>query len=289
MQKCPIYLYTNSFEVLLDLDDNTRVHNIMYQHDLKVQKGLKNKIQLQFKNSDQKRVNVSTGTFVFSMFDQNEQRQLIQKPLSLIDDGTTSTRGLALLELSESDTLDLATGFYKFTVSSMDSDGSYMPTYANTYYGVGGTLEVRQDSLPVLIPSQSVEEFQHQYNNDTQLWEFYSGNLRAFPEFNGNTALHTVALYLNNFKGTIYIEATQENSPGYFGNYATVSTISKTQNTTGIVYANFNGVFSYVRVRYVPDADGYSINFYTAGMGGNPLGNVDYYPNGKIDKLLYRS
>lgn len=264
MQKCPIYLYTNSFEVLLDLDDNTRVHNIMYQRDLKIQKGLKNKIQLQFKNSDQKRVNISTGTFVFSMFDQNDQRQLVQKTVSLIDDGTTSTRGLALLELNENDTLDLDTGHYKFSVTSMESDGSYTPTYANTYYGISGTLEVRQDSYPVLIPSQSVEVFQRQYNHDTQQYEFYSGNLRAFPEFNGNTALHTVALYLNDFKGTIYIEGSQENSPGYFGNYAVISTITKTQNTTGITYANFNGVFSFVRIRYAQIA-------------------------GTIDKALYRS
>ena len=269
MQKCPIYLYTNLLTVTLDLDQNTRVHNIMYQHDLKIQKGLKNKIQIQFKNSDQKLLNVSSGTYVFSMFDSNNQRQLISKVVSLIDDGiTTSTRGLGLLELNESDTLDLDNGYYKFTVAARDTDGSYTPTYANTYYGISGTLEIRQDSYPVLMPSTEVTSFQSQYNRDVmpQRFEWYSGNLQAHPEFNSNSALHTMAFYMKNFKGQVVIEGTQQNSPGYFGDYSVVATETYNQ-FTGVDYANFNGVFSFVRIRYIPD----SLN------------------TGTFDKLLYRS
>jgi len=282
MQKCPVYLYTNSIEVILDLDQNTRIHNVMYQHDLKIQKGLKNKVQIQFKNSDQKRIDVTTSTFVFSMFDTINQRQLIKKDITVLDQGTTSTRGLGLLELNESDTLDLDVGKYQFTVASLDSDGSYEPTYSNTYYGVSGSIELRHDSFPILQPSQQaqgdgalVNEFQIQINHETQLYEYYSGNLYANPAFNGNSALHTMAFYLTGYKGRVLIEGTQENSPGFFANYAVLSDTTYT-GFTGIDYKNFYGVWSFVRVRYIPTA--------------NPLNdNRDKSYRGTFDKVLYRS
>ena len=76
MQFLPVYLYQNNISVILDLDPTVQgVNQVMYQRDLKIQKGIKNEVRIQFKNSDQKRVPVSnTQTFVFSMFDTTNQR-----------------------------------------------------------------------------------------------------------------------------------------------------------------------------------------------------------------------
>ena len=279
MQKCPIYLYTNLFTVILDLDQNTRTYNIMYQRELKIQKGLQNKIQFQFKNSDQKLLPVSTSTFVFSMFDATNRRQLVEKSIEILDNGaTTSTRGLGLLTLSESDTLDLDKGFYKFSIKKLNDVGTYDLAYSNTYYGISGTLELLEDISPVLQSSTEVTSFQPQYNYDleAQRYEYYSGNLKAQPEYNSNSALHTMAFYLSGYKGQVIVEGTLENSPGSFSNYATLSTKSYT-GYTGVDYVNFNGVFSNVRIRYIPSK--------------NPITqqNNDTAYAGTFDKLLYRS
>jgi len=279
MQKCPIYLYTNLFTVILDLDQNTRTYNIMYQRELKIQKGLQNKIQFQFKNSDQKLLPVSTSTFVFSMFDATNRRQLVEKSIEILDNGaTTSTRGLGLLTLSESDTLDLDKGFYKFSIKKLNDVGTYDLAYSNTYYGISGTLELLEDISPVLQSSTEVTSFQPQYNYDleAQRYEYYSGNLKAQPEYNSNSALHTMAFYLSRYKGQVIVEGTLENSPGSFSNYATLSTKSYT-GYTGVDYVNFNGVFSNVRIRYIPSK--------------NPITqqNNDTAYAGTFDKLLYRS
>jgi hypothetical protein len=98
-----------------------------------------------------------------------------------------------------------------------------------------------------------------------------------------------MALYFNNFKGTAKIEATQENGPGYFANYATLWNTTYTRNFTGIVYVNFYGVWSHVRVVHSPEKDINNMNFYSPGSQHNPTPTSSYYPNGKIDKLLYRS
>lgn len=278
MQNLPIYLYPNTLDVILDLDTTTRgINQVMYQRDLTVQKGIKNQIRIQFKNSDQKRVSISnTQTFVFSMFDAINQRLIVEKNLSIIDTGTTSTRGLALLTLNESDTLDLDRTSYQYVVKMLDSDGSYVPAYSNTYYQVAGTLHLKNDAFPVLKDSTSVTAFSSTFNGDTNLYEFDSGNLYANPEFNGNSALHTAACYLSNFKGTMYVEATLDNSPSAHNNYSIVDT--RTYNGfSGIDYINFNGVYSYVRFRYIP------------AKGPIDVDNRNTAFSGTVDKILYRS
>ena len=278
MQNLPIYLYDNTLDVILDLDLTTRgINQVMYQHDLKVQKGIKNKVRIQFKNSDQKRITIdSSGTYVFSMFDAVTQRLLIEKPLEILDEGTTSTRGLALLTLTESDTIDLEKSSYQFSVKKQDTDGTYMPAYSNTYYGVAGTLHLLQDTFPVLQPSQEVVSFLPNFNSATNLYEHKSGNIYAYPEYNGNSGLHTLAMYMGRFKGTVYIQGTLSNAPDSSGHYITVTSKTYT-GFTGVDYVNFNGVFTYIRIMYVPA---------TA-----PAESTNNNPNffGSVDKALYRS
>lgn len=278
MQNLPVYLYSNTINLTLDLDATVKgVNRLMYQRDLKIQKGIKNQIRIQFKNSDQKNVRIyNTQTFVFSMFDAIDQRLLIEKNIDVLDAATTSTRGLALLTFTESDTIDLSKSSYTYSVKVMDTDGTYLPAYANTYYDMAGTLHLTEEIYPTLQPSQTIVSFPASVNADTNLYEHKSGNIYAYPEFNGNSALHTVAMYMTGFKGTVYIQATLYNTPGSSDRYATL--ISRTYTGfTGIDYANFNGVYSYIRIMYIPATEpGYSVN-----------NNPTYF--GSFDKALYRS
>ena len=129
MLKLPVYLYTNNLIVTLDLDENRGVNNVMYQRNLTLQKGLKNNIQIQFKNGDQKPVNVNGMTLVFNMFDSINNRNLLSKQLEIVDDGaTTSTRGSTLLSITESDTLDLDSTFYNYSVTAVSYTHLTLPT-----------------------------------------------------------------------------------------------------------------------------------------------------------------
>ena len=154
MQSLPIYLYPNSITVMLDLDPTTPgVNQVMYQRDLKIQKGVKNSIQIQFKNSDQKRIPISnTSTYLFNMFDATYNRLLLTRPLTVLDDGATlNLRGLAELSLYASDTVGLDNGNYTYSITTIDpSDNSVVAAFANTYYGSNGTLVLTSDIYPNL-------------------------------------------------------------------------------------------------------------------------------------------
>ena len=279
--KLPVYLYPNLFEVILDLDNNNRINQVMYQRELKLQKGVKNTIQVQFKNSDQKLLNVSSSTFVMVLFDTVNQRSLIQKNVIIIDDGvTTALRGLGKVVFTESDLTACESTYYQIGFKSLDADGSYVPAYANTYYDVAGTVEVKHDLYPTLTPSQEVNRnsFDVFYNRDTnaQQYEYYSGNLDAAPQFKSNTALHTAAVYMTNYIGRVLVEGTLQNDPATFGNYATISDKTYT-SFTGIDYTNFNGIFSKIRIRYIPAKNP------VTGLNNDPV-----YA-GTVDKVMYRS
>jgi hypothetical protein len=73
-----------------------------------------------------------------------------------------------------------------------------------------------------------------------------------------------------------HISEENENDPVTFGNYAVIGNFSYT-GFSGIAYYNFNGVFSRVRIRYIPDK--------------NPISqlNNDTSYAGTVDKVLYRS
>jgi hypothetical protein len=277
MQILPVYLYANKLDVTLDLDATIRgVNQVMYQRDLTIQKGIKNQVRIQFKNSDQKRLSVSpTQTFVFSMYDALNQRLLIEKKLEVLAE-TTSTKGMALLTLNESDTLDLDKSSYTYSVKLLDTDGTYTPAYSNTYYGMNGTLHLTNDVFPVLKDSTTVSSFLPTYNTTTHLYEYKSGNIYANPEYNGNTALHTVASYMTGYKGNVLIQATLDNTPTADNSYYTI--INKSYNGfSGVDYINFNGIYTYIRVVHIPatapgDSDNNKPNFF-----------------GSFDKVLYRS
>lgn len=278
MQNLPVYLYNYKLDAILDLDNTVRgVNRVMYQRDLKIQKGIKNQVRIQFKNSDQKNVRIhSTQTFVFSMFDAINQRLIVEKPLEILDAGSTSTKGLALLTLSESDTLDLDRTSYKYSVKLLDADGSYTPTYADTYYGVSGTLHLSSDIYPILKDSVIIDAFVKTYNDDIQKYEHKSGNIYAEPEYNGNTALHTLALYMTAYRGTVYVQGTLDNSPGSSGNYSTIESRTYT-GFSGIDPINFNGVYTYIRIVHVP----------AIAPAESNNDNPSFF--GSFDKALYRS
>lgn len=277
MQILPVYLYANKLDVILDLDATIRgVNQVMYQRDLTIQKGIKNQVRIQFKNSDQKRVSISTTqTFVFSMFDAINQRLLIEKDLAVLTE-TTSTKGMALLTLTESDTLDLDKSSYTYSVKLRDTDGTYLPAYANTYYGMNGTLHIKNDAFPVLKDSTEIVSFLPTYNASTYLYKHKSGNIYAYPEFNGNTALHTVALYMRAYRGSVLVQGTLDNSPNDDSSYQTINT-TVYDGFTGVDYVNFNGVFSYIRIVYIP----------AKGVLDPNNDNPNFF--GSFDKALYRS
>jgi len=280
MQKLPVYLYTNLFDVILDLDNNRGIHQIMYQRPLKIQKGVRNSVQVQFKNSDQKRVNILGMSFKINVYDNADQTLVLSKAVNVLDNGTTyALKGLAEVTFNEEDVLNISSKQYNFSITKLEDDGSYSAAYSNVFYDVAGILEVKDEVFPVLRPSLEIKDFQRNFNpdQDKRWWEYDTGNLRVQTSRQLSGALHTAAFYLNKFKGFVIVEGTLENSPGTYAKYATISSKFYSTAFNGVDYINFNGIFTNIRVKYIPATDP------SSGLNTN----VAY--SGTFDKVLIRS
>ena len=93
----------------------------MYQRKLRIQKGFKDSIQLQFKNSDQKPISFqSTDKYHFDIIDTNGRQLVLTNPVEILDDSKiysikidqpTASKTLAFTNTNEISIGQLVTGF----------------------------------------------------------------------------------------------------------------------------------------------------------------------------------
>ena len=298
MNKLPVYLYSNKLDVILDLDQTTGIHKIMYQRKLKIQKGFKDSIQIQFKNSDQKTVSVSTGTYWFDMIDASGRQLVLSKPLTIIDDAvTTSTRGLAVATFDPIDTINVEAASYKFIVKKDNGDGTFTPAYSNTYYGITGEVEVVQDGFAIGYPVQTVDikrlETTKEYDrNPGDMGYFFTSDwMRPIVRPTTTATTSSALITLASFAGTITVEGTLDNNPSGAGHanaqvFTATSYVSSTP-VQGTIQLTWNGAFTAVRFKIKPDRDGIGVNYYPTG---NPIGSqTNKWPSGFVDQIQYIS
>ena len=232
----------------------------VYDRRLTLHRGVSNPISFTFKNEDQKAQDITSKTYEFTVIDTESKKSVLTKTLTILDDGSTvSTKGDASCTITEGDLLELDAKFYNFSVKEVKSDGSREVTYANTGYAAAGTIELLDGAYPEFTASTSVSTFT--LSSDT----FTSSAIDGKPGINNNQALHTIAIYPNNFSGTLKIEGTMVSTSPTDNDYFTITT-STLSSASSVSSLNFTGVFQ--NVRFVADR--------TSGT------------TGRIDKILYR-
>ena len=232
----------------------------VYDRRLTLHRGVSNPITFTFKNEDQKAQDITSKTYEFNMIDTESKKSVLTKTLTIVDDGSTvSTKGDASCTITEGDLLELDAKFYNFSVKEVKSDGSREVTYSDTGYAAAGTIELLDGAYPEFTASTSVSAFT--LSGDT----FTSSAIDGKPGINNNQALHTIAIYPNNFSGTLKVEGTMVATSPVDDDYFTITTTTLS-SASSVETLNFTGVFQ--NVRFVADR--------TSGT------------TGRIDKILYR-
>ena len=125
-------------------------------------------------------------------------------------------------------------------------DNSKTILHSGTNFDAKGTIFVNKDEFPGPLASVAVTTFaQDQSESDV----FLSENIPAQPAINGNSALHTVAYYLDGAEGDIVIQGTLDNNPSSSTFYVDIDTYTATSSDT-LHYVNFNGVYSNLRIKH---------------------------------------
>ena len=219
-------------------------------------RGVSNPITFTFKNEDQKAQNITSKTYEFNLIDSESKKAVITKTLTILDDGSTvSTTGDASCTITEGDLLPLDAKFYNFSVREVKSDNSREVTYADTGYAAAGTVEILDGAYPEFVSSTNVSTF-----TSGGPLAFVSGNIDARPGINNNKALHTIAVYTQDFSGTLRVQATMSASPGDSDFFdvtmdGEASASNSFTNSTTVTNFNFTGVYHSVRFAWGNDTD----------------------------------
>ena len=240
----------------------------VYDRRLTLHRGVSNPVNFTFKNEDQKAQDITSKTYEFNLIDSESKKAVITKTLTILDDGSTvSTKGDASCTITEGDLLPLDAKFYNFSVREVKSDNSREITYADTGYAAAGTVELLDGAYPEFVASTNVSSF-----SSGGPLAYVSGNIDARPGINNNKALHTIAVYPQDFQGSFRVQGTMSASPSdsdFFDitlDGESSSTVTYILPTSQVYQYNFTGVYHSVRF-----------------VWGNDTGNT-----GKIDKILYR-
>ena len=218
----------------------------MYKRQLQVYKGIDNVLEFRLLNADQKPINTSGYTPKFRAFDENNNL-VVEHDGVVLDDGSTATKGLFTVTVTENDLLNVKEQFLKYNIHLVDSNSDNILTYTDTHFGMDSTIKVSGDAFPG--PKDSHEILTFVESNGTWI----SSTLNAEPGINGNDALHTAAVYTNEYVGNITVQATLDGQVSDATNWADVSTIVFDGNEAEPTPINFNGVFTYIR--FVADAN----------------------------------
>lgn len=240
MQLIPRYLVNNRATVVVNDAGFATEFRPVYTKELNIYRGIDNNLEFKVVNADQKGKSLTGYTAKFVAFDENGD-QVLNKT------GTASTTvtGLFTVTVSESDVIDLEDQFLTYTVYLEDANGNKTLTYSNSHLTNNGYAKLSSEAFPGAKESLSVSTFTQTVGGVS---EWTTGAVDAEPERNGNSALHTVAVYSSNFVGDVEIEASLANQITNSMPWTKVATVTL-NNETMPVDVNFNGVYSYVRFR----------------------------------------
>lgn len=264
MQLIPRYLVNDRINVVSSETGYTVEFRPVYTRQLKIYKGIDNKVQFRLLNADQKPLEVS-ATPRFVAFDEN-QTLVLDKDCIITDDGSTrAARGTFEVTISESDLLNIQQQYLHYNIYLENLDGERILTYANRNFDSSGIIYIDGNSFPGPKPPVIVTTFLP----EGEVWRAGSApssGITAQGGTNSNEGLHSVAVYSTGYIGSVKIQATQDRQLiGLGNNWFDVMEIVFDGNETEPVIVSFTGIYTYFRFEL--DAD----------------------PNNTIEKILIRN
>jgi len=255
MQLIPRYLYKNKVDVVASDVGFVTEYRPVYSRQLKVYKGVDNKIQFRMLNADQKPLDIFGHVIEFEAFD-DEKNQVLRYEATIQDDGTTtSTKGMFYVNITENDLLNLPSQYLTYAVYDRESCDQKQVSYANASFDACGTIYLSDCVAPTIVPSLTVENWLQQGIGDDAVWVAGNDELTkicAQPKINKNEALHTLQFYTdayndNGYVGNVKIQGTLDNQIDEGTDWFDIKTITFDGTEERPVMSSFVGVYSYLR------------------------------------------
>ena len=238
MQLIPRYLLNNTIIIVTNETGFDTEYMPVYSRQIKAYRGIDNKIQFKIVNADQKAMDITDYMPTFVAFDETK-RQVIRR-VGTIQDGA---KGKFEINITENDLLNIQRQYLRYNIYLTDLEGDNHLTFADSNFDNNATLFVDDYAFPGPAEPHTVSTF---VQDNT---EWISEAISAEPALNGNEALHTAAIYTNDYIGDATLEATLDVNVNEDTSWAPINTITFDGTETMPTYFNFRGVYNYLRFK----------------------------------------
>lgn len=176
----------------------------MNNETLDIFKGVTSKIDVNVKNSDTKKVQLAGRTLTAYLISGASNSNVLTRELTEID----GSKGQYQLTVLEGDSLDWDEGHYRLAITLIDENDDEQILFTDLGYGSGVEINVKSSPLNPFVSS---------IISDATTWgenggKWYSSAYEADSKSGASDGLHTLALYMTDFTGQFWIQASLENS-----------------------------------------------------------------------------
>lgn len=257
MQLTSVYLYPNKIDVFTNsiAEWKTERFRQVYQRNLKIYRGVDNRIDIHVKTSDQKPQNVTGYNFVLAIVEKETQELLLQKDC----DARSLSVGKLSATITSDDLLELNPGFYQYSIiketrTNIDST-EYTVTnkeavYLDSQYGTQGTIEVFGNIYGETKPSLVIKEFREDVSYEANVpTVYYSSIIDAKPQLSTESTVHTFRFYTTDYNGEVVIQGSQSEgaNPHVWTDIATYEVVG-----SDLTYTTVTGKYNWLRVKHTP-------------------------------------
>jgi hypothetical protein len=258
------YNYNQRGQIVLPNRTGTTYHQPQNHKPFIVYTGIDHDIEFFVTDNDRKPVSLNGKTFVAKIVDRNSRAVRVTKTLVSIN----SSVGNVVMRLDQASTSSLEPGLYDLTITYTDSLGRTFGLYSDQNSRLSYVLEVKATPNVEVKQSNETLEFTDNGNN-----EFYTSRFPGTAQSYNTDGTNTIAVYTNNFTGTLYLQGTLEINPteqDWFSIQLDPESANDEwvfTNSNGVIPFTWDGMFMWIRLYYTPDPSN----------------------TGTLDKILYRN
>jgi len=269
MQYNPVYLYFNKLDVYTEMLGSwpTERYRRVYNRNLKIYRGVDNRIDIQVRNPDQKTSNINGSILVFNLISRDEKKLVLKKDCTAMD----LTTGKCTVILTDTELLDITNGFYNYSIikeirTTVDSTdyvvNSKIPLYMDSQYDAVGTLEISGDVYGDVDTSLIIGAFNYTNpfttGDSTPKW-FTSSIIDAKPFSKTGNALHTFQFYSTNYTGSVVIQGNSDNQGATPRESKWIDIVSVDLETES--FKNIVGKYNWFRIKHIPTGSSNTASF----------------------------
>jgi len=259
-----VKLYPNEHIIhLIQTDHGVRYINMPYgEDDFRVHKNATTPVQFVVRDNDRKPIDLTDKALSITIMDHDNRNMMMEKPLEVLD----AVKGKVKVDLLPPEVADWDPGYYNYSVLIENIDGTKNLLFVDQRSNATGWFELEADALPQMKEAINVgamdtwtPHLDGEYPDGTTQWK--SSAIPGDAKHNFNDGLHTIAVYLKDYTGKLWIQGSLEESvpsleADWFDIHLTTNQFELLfTEETSIEPFNFRTNVNWIRVLTEPDEE----------------------------------